>query len=167
MTKTYNVLDAAATEIMNQGDAQCVPKKRFTTPWSVPLICASALLHYWSIKISSLKRRSVSSSVLQDAGARGGVQDGPYSLHQAELHRLAARKDLFAKVANAKAIRKQELTERTAQYAAAGNGKMETIIKEILNSEQAKLSWRNIQRTLNTNSQHLLMWWCLPQRIHT
>ena len=73
MTKTYNVLDAAATEIMNQGDAQCVTKKKFTMPWSVLLICASALLHYWSIKISSLKRRSVSLSVLQDAAARGGV----------------------------------------------------------------------------------------------
>ena len=49
----------------------------------------------------------------------------------------------------AKKIRREELENRAEAYAAAGNQVMEVVLKELINREKSKNTWRKIKRVLD------------------
>ena len=163
MEKKYNNLDKAMTKIMLDGEKQCLHRRERATPWSTQLMSESYKLYYWSLKISSLKRERRSTlRRLGQAAIRAGIQDTPMTLQEATTARAAARKIMHTVLARAKELRRAELEKRAEAYAEAGNQPMEIVLRELINREKSKNTWRKIKRALDTSSRATLTKLIIP-----
>ena len=110
-------------------------------------------LYNWSLKISSLKRdRKSTLRRLKKAASRANIQDKEMTLLEAKAARVEARKVMKTVLARAKELRRAELEKRAEAYAEAGNQPMEIVLRELINREKSKNTWRKIKRTLDKSS---------------
>ena len=148
MKRKYNNIDKIVTEIMLEGENQCVPTFKNKTAWGTELLKCSNILHYWSMNISQLKGRKVATTVLLRVLEQTEIEDNSTTLKDAELRRKEARKDLKISIIKAKDRRLAEIQDRAEVHAAEGNHSAEAALKEIINSEKSKVTRKVIRRAL-------------------
>ena len=72
------------------------------TPWGTELLKCFNILHHWSMKISQLKGRKVSTTVLTRVLNQTRLEDNNTTLKEVELRRKEARKELKIAIIKAK-----------------------------------------------------------------
>ena len=98
MQRKYENIDKKATEIMLQAETNCVPKFRYQTSWSLPLMRASKTIRYWNLRLSTINGRKISPAVLATARTEAEIRDYTTTKDQVITERKLARirlKDLI------------------------------------------------------------------------
>ena len=140
--KEYEKLDKLKTQAMEYAETNCRKFYHGGYKWSDSFQQARDKIEYYELSISRLKGSRVSSRILMRLSRRTGCNALGKSVHELEMILSSAYK-------NYKIIRKDDeshrrsFLERLAEdMEKAGKGKKSNIIKQLINIEEKRLSFK-------------------------
>jgi hypothetical protein len=143
-----NALDKKLTEILLYAEGQCAKKQIHQNPWSPTLCVTSNTLVYWQCKCNMAARGYFRWNELSALRSQLNINDEEHHCTDRTIirkHLCNARKEWRNIKKNASELRATFLSEQADDYASRMNMDKEQALKAILQFEESKRPYRDIQ----------------------